>query len=138
LPYIQKQVPVDPPQKVGTSQTSRSGSLLYIAIQQGGGLKSEPAYPIQLDAKFVHGADFIKFDPSNDTARLEVQSLLRDEATGALVRLNYTGTVSMAGGMGKVLRGDSDAATTGFGDGCKFFLSSLFSSFFKRLLRDAV
>jgi hypothetical protein len=67
----------------------------------------------------VHGADFIKFDPTGMHARLEVQSLLKDEITGGLVRLNYTGTVSTAGAMGKVLRGEPDAATTGFGDGSK-------------------
>lgn len=82
-------------------------------------MKSEPGYPHKLDAKFVHGADYIKFDPDGKNARLEVQSLLKDEITGGLVRLNYTGTVSMSGDMGKVLRGDADAASTGFGDGCR-------------------
>jgi len=115
IPAFTAQVPTDPGSLVGP--IAKSGSLLHIAIQAGGSVKSEPGYPLKLDAKFVHGADFIKFDPNGKYARLEVQSLLKDEATGGLVRLNYNGNVSLAGGMGKVLRGDSDAATTEFGDG---------------------
>lgn len=82
----------------------------------GGSVTTEPSYPLKLDAKFVHGADFIKFDPTGKHVRLEVQSLLRDEITGGFVRFNYMGTVSTEGAMGKVLRGEPDAATTGFGD----------------------
>ncbi|KAK4447569.1 hypothetical protein QBC34DRAFT_131427 [Podospora aff. communis PSN243] len=115
IPAFTARVPTDPGKPVGP--IAKSGALIHIAIQAGGSVKSEPDYPIKLDAKFVHGADYIKIDPDNKHARLEVQSLLRDEITGGLVRFNYTGTVSLAGGMGKVLRGEADAATTGFGDG---------------------
>ncbi|KAK4464889.1 hypothetical protein QBC42DRAFT_32982 [Cladorrhinum samala] len=78
-------------------------------------LVSEPSYPIKLDAVMLHGADFIRVDADGRNARLEVQSLVKDKATGGLVRLNYTGTVNLEGPNGKVLNGEADAATTNFG-----------------------
>jgi len=68
----------------------------------------------------LHGADFIRVDADGRNARLEVQSLVKDKATGGLVRLNYTGTVNLEGPNGKVLNGEADAATTNFGQACKF------------------
>jgi hypothetical protein len=65
---------------------------------------------------FAHGADYIKVDPDGKHARLDVQSVLKDKATGGLIRYNYTGTITLAGPAGKVLRGDADAKTTGFGE----------------------
>ncbi|KAK0656697.1 hypothetical protein B0T16DRAFT_452239 [Cercophora newfieldiana] len=117
IPAFTAQVSTEVPSSLGP--TARSGALVHIVIQAGGSVKSEPDYPLKLDANFLHGADFIKFDPSGKFARLEVQSLLKDEITGGLIRLNYTGNVNLdgPGGMGKVLRGDADAATTDFGDG---------------------
>jgi len=60
--------------------------------------------------------------------RLEVQSLARDK-TGALVRFNYTGTVSLTGAAGKVLRAEVDAKTTDFGEACEFLLFFPYSKY---------
>jgi len=94
-------------------------------LSEGGTLKSEPGYPVQLDAVFVHGADYIRSDPSGRHVRLEVSSLIKDKATGAFVRYNYTGTIPLTGPAGEVLGGKQDAGTTDFGEICKFLLSSL-------------
>lgn len=59
-------------------------------------------------------------------ARLDVQGLARDGATGALVRLKYTGKVDLTGPIGVILRGEEGAGTTGFGDACEFFFPFFF------------
>jgi Protein of unknown function (DUF3237) len=89
-------------------------------ISGSGFLRSEPSYPIKIDAVFEHGADFIKADADGKHVRLEVQSLVRDKSTGGLIRFNYTGIVSMSGAAGVVLRGEPGAKTTNFGDACEF------------------
>lgn len=63
-------------------------------------------------------------------ARLDVQGLARDGATGALVRLKYTGKVDLTGPIGVILRGEEGAGTTGFGDACEFFFPFFFFSGF--------
>jgi hypothetical protein len=60
--------------------------------------------------------------------RLDVQSMARDAASGALLRFVYRGKIATTGEAGRVLRGEAGAATTGFGEACEFF--SFFSSFF--------
>jgi hypothetical protein len=100
--------------------TSKGSSLIHVPfLANVGGLVSEASYPIKVDAVFVHGADYIRADPDGAHVRLEVSSVLRDRATGALIRYDYTGTIDVTGGAGKVLRGEPDAATTDFGDACE-------------------
>ena len=104
--------------------------MSHVVIMPGEGfVRSEPSYPIQLDAVFAHGADYIKADPDGKHVRLEVQSLLKDKKSGACVRFNYTGTIGMEGPNGKVLRGEADAASTEHGDACKFWASTSLLSF---------
>ncbi len=91
-------------------------------VPNSGFVRSEPGYPIKVDAVFEHGADYIKADPDSKHARLEVQSLLKDKS-GASLRFNYVGTVETEGPNGKVLRGEADAKTTEFGGACKSSLS---------------
>lgn len=101
-------------------------------VPNSGSLKSEASYPIQLDAEFVHGADYVRMDPNGENVRLEIHSVGKDKATGALFRFSYTGSVSLAGAAGKVFRGEPDMATTGFGDACEcdiFLTVSLFQGF---------
>lgn len=94
--------------------------MLFVPfVPNSGSVKSEASYPIQLDAEFVHGADYARMDPNGENVRLEIHSVGKDKTTGALFRFNYTGTVSLAGAAGKVFRGEPDMATTGFGDACK-------------------
>lgn len=83
-------------------------------------LSSEAGYPTSLKATWVHGADYIKTDADGGKSRLEVDSLVKDTATGGLVRYRYTGVVDMTSPAGKVLRGETDAATTEFGDICEY------------------
>lgn len=108
-----RQIHIQPPNQIGTLSTGPA--LVHLPfVQDAGFLKSEPDYPVKVDAVFVHGADYIKVDKDGKYARLEVQSTLR-AAEGAL-RYNYTGTVDMSSPGGKILRGDADAATTNFGN----------------------
>lgn len=86
------------------------------------GITSEANYPIELDSTWVHGADYFKGDPDGKYVRLEVNSLVEDKKTGGLVRFLYTGVLDMRGPCGKVLRGDSDAVTTEFGEICEHLL----------------
>jgi hypothetical protein len=53
--------------------------------------------------------------------RLDVQSMARDAASGALVRFVYRGKIATTGEAGRVLRGEAGAATTGFGEACELF-----------------
>lgn len=119
------QVPIAPPLPFGP--TARGGPLNHVTIlPEQGSLRSEPGYPISVNAVFVSGSDFIRGDPLGTHVRLQVDALLRDGPTGAPIRLAYTGTIKTAGtGAGKVFAGAEDAGTTGFGDGCEFFLSFL-------------
>lgn len=123
---------IEPPASVGT--TARGGTILFVPfVPNSGSVKSEASYPIQLDAEFVHGADYVRMDPNGENVRLEIHSVAKDKATGALFRFSYTGTVSLAGPAGKVFRGEPDMATTGFGDACECWL--FFPYCFRGVLR---
>ncbi|ROV99999.1 hypothetical protein VMCG_06194 [Cytospora schulzeri] len=114
-PAFTVQIPIAPPRQAGVLSTGTP--LTQVAFLEGqGGITSEADYPIALDATWVHGADYIKGDPGGDHVRLDVDSLAEDKNTGGLLRFRYTGVVDMRGPASKVLRGDDDAATTGFGD----------------------
>src|SRR4051812_25167571 len=120
MDIITQQAKLTPPPKIEINPptvfgpTARGSSMNHVVILPSSTIKSEPGYPIPLDATFVTGGDFIKADPDGRHVRLEVQSLAKDNATGGFIRFNYTGTVSMGGAAGKVLRDDADAATTSF------------------------
>ncbi|EGZ77319.1 uncharacterized protein B0T23DRAFT_426100 [Neurospora hispaniola] len=115
IPAFTAQIVIEPPANIGT--TARGGTMLFVPfVPNSGSVKSEASYPIQLDAEFVHGADYVRMDPNGENVRLEIHSVGKDKTTGALFRFNYTGTVSLAGAAGKVFRGEPDMATTGFGD----------------------
>ena len=111
------QIPISAPSQIGSA---RSGGLSHVSfLAEGGSVRSEPGYPLALDAVFVHGADYIRADPGGRHVRLEVSSLLKDTATGAFVRYNYTGTIPLAGPAGRVLGGQDGAGTTEFGEVCE-------------------
>ncbi|KAK3337016.1 hypothetical protein B0T19DRAFT_437708 [Cercophora scortea] len=115
IPAFSVHVAIEPPKPVGPTATG--GHLTHVSfVPNSGFIRSEPGYSIPLDAVFLHGADFIKADPDGSHVRLEVQSVAQDSHDDALVRFNYTGTIGMGGPAGKVLRGEADAATTGFGE----------------------
>ncbi|KAH6998054.1 hypothetical protein BGZ61DRAFT_11616 [Ilyonectria robusta] len=84
-------------------------------LPSAGTLISEPDYRPALRATFVHGSDFLRRDSDGQIVRLDVTSVARD-ATGALLRFNYNGVVGMTGDEGKIIRGDVNATTTGFGN----------------------
>lgn len=114
-PAFTAKIPIDPPNAVGVLSTGTPLThVTFIAGQEA--ISSEAGYPTSLKGTWVHGSDYIKTDADGGHSRLEVDSLFKDTATGGLVRYRYTGVVDMSGPAGKVLRGDSDAATTDFGD----------------------
>lgn len=114
-----------PPSQVGALNSGPS--IVHVSFLPGTGqVKSEPSYDVvpPLDAEFLHGADYLRIDPDGAHTRLDVDSLVRDKATGALLRYKYSGTVDMRGGAGKVLRGeDAGSKTPGWGEICKFHIS---------------
>ncbi|KAJ4319156.1 hypothetical protein N0V84_006518 [Fusarium piperis] len=81
-----------------------------------GTLVSEPGYEPPLEATFVHGSDFLRRDPDGQRVRLDVSSVARDSTSGAMLRFSYNGVVGVAGDEGRVIRGDGNATTTGFGN----------------------
>lgn len=87
-------------------------------LSNSGTIVSEAGYPYPLHATFIHGSDFLRRDRDGQHVRLDVTSTARDD-TGALLRFSYNGIVGMAGEEGKVIRGDKNATTTGFGSVCK-------------------
>lgn len=105
---------------------SISEDLLNIPfLSNAGSLVSEPSYPFPLTATFIQGSDYLRRDQDGQHVRLEVASIARSEENGALVRLGYTGVVSMLGDEGRVIRGDGNATTTGFGNACEIAPFSL-------------
>jgi len=78
-------------------------------------LRSEPDYPIKVDAIFAHGSDYIRQDPSGKHMRLDVNSTLKDK-TGAFIFYRYTGIITLTPAIGAVLSGAADAKSTEFGD----------------------
>ncbi|OIW34453.1 hypothetical protein CONLIGDRAFT_5263 [Coniochaeta ligniaria NRRL 30616] len=112
IPAFTVQIHVDPATPIGALSTGPA--LVHLPfVPNSGFLKSEPDYPVKVDAVFVHGADYVKVDKDGKFARLEVQSTLR--APEGALRYNYTGTVDISGPGGKIIRGEADAATTDFG-----------------------
>ncbi|KAH8885069.1 hypothetical protein GQ53DRAFT_751364 [Thozetella sp. PMI_491] len=114
IPAFTAQIQILPPNQVG--EIASSGALFHVPFKTDSGfLRSEPDYPIKLDAVFTQGADYIKADPDGKHVRLEVQSIAKDKS-GGWVRFNYTGIIATETPNGKVLRGDADAKTTDFGN----------------------
>ncbi|KAK0667605.1 hypothetical protein QBC41DRAFT_134908 [Cercophora samala] len=110
IPAFTARIAIEPP-------TPISPNLIHVPfVPSLGSLISEPSYPIKLNAPILHGADYITTQPDGKTVKLEVQSVAKDAPTGATIRFNYTGTVSLLGAAGKVLKGDPSAATTDFGE----------------------
>jgi hypothetical protein len=102
---------------VGTLSTGPS--LVHVAFHPTGFVRSEPDYPVLLDGTFIHGADYLRVDPSGKHVRLEVSSLLRDSVSGGTFRMDYTGIIGLGGPAGKVLGDAPDAKTTDFGEACE-------------------
>ncbi|KAK2768936.1 hypothetical protein CKAH01_00543 [Colletotrichum kahawae] len=125
IPAFTVQIHLGTPSPIGT--LAHGPSQLHAPfLPDAGALVSEPDYPLRIDAVFLHGSDFLRFDPDGSRARLEVASALRDRATGAVIRFDYTGTIDISGPAGRVLKDLPGAGTTEFGDACEF--SMLFSS----------
>ncbi|KAK4218200.1 hypothetical protein QBC37DRAFT_412773 [Rhypophila decipiens] len=130
IPAFTALVEIETPTPVGP--VASGNTLVHVVISPNkGSITSEPSYPIKLDATFVHGADFIRADPSGKHVRLEVHSVVKDKLTdGGLLRFNYTGVIGTEGANGKVLGGSPDAATTPFGDA---FINASFETGVKEL-----
>lgn len=103
-----------------------SHDLLNIPfLPNRGGIVSEPGYPFLLRATFVHGSDYLRRDHDGRHVRLEVTSTARNDENGSLVRFSYSGIVDVTGDAGRVIRGDGNATTTGFGNACELSYLSL-------------
>ncbi|KAF5026215.1 hypothetical protein F66182_1682 [Fusarium sp. NRRL 66182] len=109
IPAFTAQIAIDGPLVI-------SSNLLNIPfLPNAGTLVSEPGYEPPLKATFIHGSDFLRRDPDGQWVRLEVSSVARD-ASGAVLRFNYNGVVDVSGDEGRVIRGEENATTTGFGN----------------------
>ncbi|GJC84031.1 hypothetical protein ColTof4_07934 [Colletotrichum tofieldiae] len=115
IPAFTVQIHLDTPTQIGVVAVGNS-QFHAAFIPNTGLLRSEPDYPLKVDAVFVHGADYLRSDPDGHYVRLEVASILKDKATGAAIRFDYTGTIDVSGPAGTVLKGLPGAKTTEFGD----------------------
>jgi hypothetical protein len=111
-------VVVDAPTSVGP--LSKGAALTVVPfVSEDSFLRSEPNYPVQVDAVITHGSDFIRSDPSGKLSRLDVASVLKDKS-GAVISFKYSGLLSMTPGVVAALGGDPEAKSTAFGDACKW------------------
>jgi len=78
-------------------------------------IRSEPGYPVKVDAVFIHGSDFIRQDPSGKHLRLDVTSVLKDKS-GAVISFKYSGIINLTQQIAAVLGDSADAKTTEFGN----------------------
>jgi hypothetical protein len=111
------QIVLNPRQQVGA--VSSSGPLTLAPFHPSGSLKSEPGYPISIDATFVHGSDYIRQDASQKHVRLDVNSLLKDKS-GAMIKFDYSGIVEVTPPTRAALMGAEGAKTTDFGDASEY------------------
>jgi hypothetical protein len=107
---------------VAIGAVSSTGPLVLAPFaSSSGSLKSEPDYPIKVDATFVHGSDYIRHDPSGEHVRLDVNSVLKNNiGPPTLIKFSYTGIIKLTEGSAAVLQGKGEPKTTDFGDACKF------------------
>lgn len=113
VPAFTAQIPLRPGVQIGTA---RNGDLFMAPFVEGeGSFKSEPGYAAQFDGVFVHGSDYIRIDTDGRHARLDVNSLLKDSKSGALLRYGYTGNMVLTDAIKLVLGGKPEAKTTDFG-----------------------
>lgn len=113
IPAFTVRAYLDPPFALGPASQIPGG--LTIVPVPSGTLVSEPSYPLQIDAKFLNGSDFIRADASGKFLRLDVKSLLEDKS-GARIALYYTGQIELNEEIGKIFGGAPDAKTVGFGN----------------------
>ncbi|KAF5006138.1 hypothetical protein FDECE_7476 [Fusarium decemcellulare] len=110
IPAFTAQIYIDTPLVI-------KADLLNIPfVPKMGTLVSEPGYEPPLEAAFVQGSDFLRRDPDGQRVRLDVSSVAHDASSGAMVRFSYNGVVGLMGDEGRVIRGDANATTTGFGN----------------------
>ncbi|KAK0387633.1 hypothetical protein NLU13_3879 [Sarocladium strictum] len=110
IPAFTAQIQIDTPLAI-------TPSLLNIPfLPYSGSLTSAPGYPYQINARFIHGSDYLRLDPDEQHVRLDVRATAQDKHTGALLLLVYHGVVDITGAEGLVIRGDENAHTTGFGN----------------------
>lgn len=115
IPAFTAHVVLDAPVTVGS--VSKGAPLTVVPfLSENSFIRSEPGYPVKVDAVFIHGSDFIRQDPSSKHVRLDVNSILKDKS-GAIISYKYSGVLNVTEGVGKVLSGSADAKTTPFGDG---------------------
>ncbi|CAG8982758.1 hypothetical protein HYALB_00001039 [Hymenoscyphus albidus] len=115
IPAFTTQIVMDPSFSVGSVSKGAPLTIVPFGTTQGAGfIRSEPDYPIKVDAVFEHGSDFIRQDPSGKHLRLDVNSIAKDKS-GAMISYKYTGIVTITPEIGAVLTGSPDAKTTSFG-----------------------
>ncbi|KAL2221145.1 hypothetical protein M432DRAFT_588845 [Thermoascus aurantiacus ATCC 26904] len=82
----------------------------------GGTIKSEPGYSPSFDSEFVGvGNDYIHADPDGKHLRLNAHGVVKTN-DGALVYLNYTGTIAVTPAEASVLSGQAESTVTPYGN----------------------
>jgi len=114
IPAFTTHIVLDPPVTIGN--VSRGAPLTLAPFtSKDSFLRSEPDYPIRVDAVFVHGSDFIRQDPDGKHVRLEVNSVLKDKS-GSMISYKYSGIIEVTSGEAAVLGGKEGAKSTEFGN----------------------
>ena len=119
-----KQVVLDAPFMAGA--VAKGAPLTVVPFtSEDSYLRSEANYPIKVDAIWLHGSDFIRQDPDAKHVRLDVNSVIKDNKTSAVIGFKYTGIINVTPEVVKVLTAPADAKTTPFGDACEFALDGI-------------
>ncbi|KAK7883473.1 hypothetical protein LTR67_011223 [Exophiala xenobiotica] len=91
-----------------------SGSQLFIALINGGTLKSEPGFTPTVNAKFEFGTDHFKVTNDMKYCTLDVKAALTN-ADGATISYTYTGHIEITPEFAAVMTGAAEAKTVDFG-----------------------
>ncbi|KAL1962723.1 hypothetical protein VTN77DRAFT_9267 [Rasamsonia byssochlamydoides] len=112
-PAFTIQVTVAPPLSVGSAHRKTS---LTIVPMTGGTITSEAGFSPAIHGEFVGtGNDYIHVDPDNERMRLDAHGVVKTN-DGALIYLNYKGTVRLTPEVKSIFAGQAGDLATPFGD----------------------
>jgi len=95
-----------------------SGGTLQVVPIISGTLKSEPEYPIALDAEVVQGSDQVRIEPGQTHVRIGVNAVLKN-SDGSHLSYSYKGIITINPSFMAIFTGSPDAKTTDYGNACK-------------------
>ncbi|TPX13666.1 uncharacterized protein E0L32_005869 [Thyridium curvatum] len=91
------------------------GDTLTVFPIPSGTIKSEPGFPIDLDAEVVHGADYARMEAGQTHLQINVNAVAKNK-DGSLFAYSYKGMLEITQELMPILTGSPDAKTTSYGN----------------------